>query len=108
MSACKQCGLPVQWTRIDGRWHCHNPDGEDHFDLCSKAKFERIKRTGQYFETKSRDGYVTVFKSSGVQLVRDAFRPVCGDRYEPTGLCRDCVPPWEICAKCPDGLDIHK
>lgn len=105
MSLCKQCGLEVRWLKIKGRWHCWNAGTEtDHFDLCSKAKFERIKRTGVRFEGKRQDGYLTVFKPSGVQLTRDAAKPVRGSLYAPTGLCRDCVPPWEICEDCPDRL----
>ena len=109
MRACKQCGLPVRWVRTAGRWHCHNPDGSDHWDLCSKTRFARVRRTGTPFSERRLGedvtGFKTPLKASGEALLRVAADVVTGEHYGPTGLCRDCVPPWEACAGCPDALD---
>lgn len=123
MSICKACGLPVDWKRASGtgKWQCFNAGTQtDHWDACSKAKFDRIKRTGLPFADADRvavdadgqvhrttvNGYKTPLKPSGEQLtmVRAAvIRSPC----RPSGRCRDCCPPWEVCATCPDKLQHH-
>jgi hypothetical protein len=105
MIACKQCGAPVAWKQIDGRWHCHNQDGSDHWDRCSQLRFERIKREGEYFALKNGDkGYWTHLKNSGVQFVQQTsglVRSSAGPIVE----CRQCVPPWEVCPnQCPNAI----
>lgn len=106
MSPCKQCDAPIQWVQIDGRWHCHNPDGSDHWDRCSQLRFERIKRTGEYFETKKGDkGYRTPLKRSGVQYVQQTSGMIKGKRSKALGQCRQCVPAWETCPnQCPAAI----
>ena len=102
MTRCKQCGLPVNWTKVDGKWKCHNPDGEDHWDLCSKTRFERIKREGEHFKTEFEEGYLTDLKPSGVQYVRLTAKKATGKRK--IKVCDNCVPLWEVC---PNGCPIE-
>ena len=105
MSLCKECGLEVNWTKSGRKWSCANPDGSDHWDLCSQTKFARIKRTGEYFERGKTKGYLTEFKPSGVQLVQESSGRIKGALYQPTGDCAECCAPWEICSRpCPDEL----
>lgn len=102
MSPCKQCGLPVHWTKIGRRWHCHNADGTDHWDRCSQARTARIRRTGVPFERTisgtHETGYKTPLKKSGELLMSIAVPPKGKAR---TADCRECVPPWERCDGCP-------
>ncbi len=99
MGICFECGLDVEWKRDGKRLQCFNPDGSVHWDKCSQERFERIKRTGEYFKTDCAEGYVTPFKSAGVQYTMLAAGPVGSID---TAGCNQCVPPWETCPnKCP-------
>jgi hypothetical protein len=102
---CKTCGALVDWKREAGKWQCHNAGTTvDHWDACSKNKFDRIKKTGEYFENGTTKGYITDLKPSGVQYTQQSAR-VVGDRYKPSGDCADCCPPWEVCSfPCPDAI----
>lgn len=112
MSRCKACDLDVVWKkRPDGpggkmAWQCFNPDGSVHWDKCSQEKFKRIQRTGHRFEGTRQEGYLTDLKPSGVQLTLERA-PIVRSPVRPTGKCRDCCPPWEVCAECPDKLQHH-
>jgi hypothetical protein len=104
-SACRQCGDPIQWTKVDGNWRCFNAGTEtDHWDLCSKRRAENITRTGQAFsEKRGRDvvtGFRTNLKNSGEMLTRIDGKPIKGKSYVRDDNCKQCVPPWE---KCPNG-----
>lgn len=93
MSTCKQCGLTVEWRRVDGRPQCFNPDGSIHWDLCSKTKFERIKREGEFFDQPMAAGYI---HPSKLQYTRLNAEPIRGKKYRPDRC--DCgLPPWELC-----------
>ena len=106
MSICKACGASITWKRISGKWSCLNPDGVDHWDLCSKLKFERIKATGKYFDVGDK-GYFTDLKPSGVQYTEQHSQIMQGDLYKPSGDCAGCCPPWEVCDwPCPDSLGL--
>ena len=38
-SKCKKCGLPLAWKTLEnGKWCPTNPDGSDHWDLCSATR----------------------------------------------------------------------
>lgn len=103
MTKCKQCGAAVEWKRDEsGKWMCHNAGTTtDHWDLCSKRRFDRIKETGEYFATEKSRGYFTDLKASGVQYVMQKSDMVPAKVHK-RGHCNDCVPPWEICPKpCP-------
>jgi hypothetical protein len=93
----------VRWSKPDGKWECHNPDGSDHWDLCSKTRFERIKREGEHFETAAVEGYRHPEK---VQFVRISAKPMRGKQYRESGC--DCgLPPWELCKPdCPHGIQL--
>lgn len=103
MTNCQDCGLLVQWVRKGRRWHCHNPDGTDHWDLCSKMKWKQVQATGQKFtDQKTDDGLISGFANSihGTKLSRHS-KPHKGPSRL-TGQCKACVPPWEVCSTCPD------
>ena len=100
MSTCKSCGLTIKWLKLSGKWFCHNPDGSDHWDLCSKMRFERIKATGKRFDSETESGYLTDLKHSGVQFTMQTSGVIRGENYVPNEC--DCVP-WEVCDKSPDG-----
>lgn len=109
MTNCTECGGEVEWLKIKGRWHCHNLDGSDHWDLCSKRKWQQVKETGERFENEKPDRHTIVsgYRKSihGTKLSRDARRPVKGSQYLISGKCKQCMPPWEICGTCPDRLE---
>lgn len=93
MPTCAQCGLTVRWNRVQGRWQCFNPDGSIHWDLCSKTRFERIKREGEFFDKPAAAGYVHPEK---LQYTRLNAKPIRGKEFKPDGC--DCGrPPWELC-----------
>ena len=105
MSVCKQCGYPVIWVKIEGRWHCHNEsDGADHWDLCSKVRWEKTKATGIRFDSKAAAGYAN--SVHGTKFERLNAKVKRGSRFKRHILCRECVPAWEDCPNnCP--LAIH-
>lgn len=106
MSLCRQCGSEVSWVRCGGKLLCLNPDDEtDHWDRCAALRFQRIKREGEHFKTKSEEGYRTRLKRSGVLFVHQVAKKRQGPKRI-SGNCRDCSPPWEDpCAECPDKLE---
>ena len=92
MSTCKKCGEPVTWERSGKSWRCLNPDGSDHWDLCSKVRTMRQIEAGEHFVNRRGEGYATSRRrmytriSSGVRTGRDF-----------TGACDCTTPPWEQC-----------
>lgn len=58
MTPCKKCGLPMQWTKVAGRWFGNNPDGTSHWTLCAEARNARIKREGVPFKDAEGDGFI--------------------------------------------------
>lgn len=111
---CKSCGLTVVWTLQKDpatnkeRWYCfNNGTNTDHWDLCSKTRFEKIKRTGDPFDHGDERGYYTELKPSGVQFTFQKA-VVRGVNYSHSEDCENCVPPWERCEKCPDKLELRK
>lgn len=107
MTICKQCGLPIQWKMEPGasHWQCFDLDGKIHWDTCSKARFEKIKATGEAFDYGDTKGYYTDLKSTGVQFTQETSGAVRGVNYHPSGQCKECVAPFEVCATCPDKLE---
>lgn len=94
MTPCKQCGGDVCWVQIDGRWHCHDADGSDHWDTCAKRKWKQVKSTGQRFETAKESGYRNSIH--GTKLDWIGGKVVTGKNWKRDGC--DCgLPPWEIC-----------
>lgn len=117
-ATCGQCGLPVIWKRVGAAWKCENPDGSDHWDLCSKTRFEKIRREGTFFEGKPtgmtraimpRVDYVAGYRHPlKTQFIEITARPVAGKKYRPDAC--DCGrPPWELCdPQCPHALQPRK
>lgn len=103
MSTCGQCGSTVVWLRDGDRKKCENPDGSDHWDRCSQLRFERVKRTGEFFtgtRTNSEEmklhveGYRSPFKTQLTLIRLDKL--IKGKKWKPDGC--DCgLPPWELC-----------
>jgi hypothetical protein len=100
MGQCKQCGGVVRWEKKSGRWFCFNADGSDHWDECAKRRWEKISTEGQHFEHGTEKGYE--HDELGTKYYQKSSGWKRGAQYKPTGLCRQCVPPWETCAGCPD------
>lgn len=98
MSICKACGGVIAWKRdASGKWRGLNGDGvTDHWDSCSKRKFERIKASGDYFEIEQDKGYFTNLKNSGVQYIEQHSEIFRGNKFKNVDC--DCVP-WETCPK---------
>lgn len=103
MSTCPQCGADVTWAKVGAKKLCLNPDGSDHWGLCSRLRFERVKRAGEYFHGQAHtaqgallhtEGYRAPFKTQLVLIRLD--KPVVGKNYRPDGC--DCgLPPWDLC-----------
>lgn len=104
MTHCTECKGEVNWVKEGDRWRCYNQDGSDHWDLCSKRKWEQVKATGKRFVNEKlspwerADGYKDSIH--GTKMSRHA-RAAVGD-VKFSGQCKACVPPWEVCATCPD------
>lgn len=82
MQNCRKCGLPLGFKRMpSGKLRPTNPDGSDHWDLCS---FTRFKTSGK----------PTVVKMATTKAKKFNL-PDC-----------DCPePPWEDCRHVAGGLD---
>jgi ribosomal protein S27AE len=93
---CKQCGGPVIWEQQDGRWRCYNPDYTEHWDTCSRNRWNRVAREGKRFERKQATGYVHQ-KKEKYERISSGIKH--GDRYQPRPCPHD-VPPWEDCDQC--------
>ena len=115
MSLCKQCDARVVWKQgtVPGKpkqWQCFNADSSTvHWDQCSQLRTAAIKRTGTPFYEEGMHekvwGYKTPLKKSGELLMRsEPHKAVKGTRFKHSGKCRECVPPWEVCNKCPDRI----
>lgn len=107
MSACKACGLPIKWTRIEGKWFCFNEGTTvSHLDACSQARTARIVLTGKAFTSKYEAGYETTLRKSGVLLMRQHKKAIAGTGFKLSGTCKQCVPPWEACPNgCADEIN---
>lgn len=100
MSACKQCGADVQWSKIDNRWHCHNADGSDHWDLCSKLRWEQTKATGIRLEDEYKAGYRNSVHGTKFERINALVER--GSNYREDDRCKQCVPAWQDCPNnCP-------
>lgn len=100
MTTCKQCGLEVRWVKIEGKWSCHNADGSDHWDLCSKTRFEKVRSEGKLFQVISgKDNITAEGYRSGRKTQYTMLRPaksIKGKNYiDPHCDCG--IPPWETC-----------
>jgi len=101
MTACSQCGATVKWVKDGQRWKCLNPDGSDHWDLCSKNRWGRVKREGKHFTEKRGRETVKGYDHAtlGTKLYSMEGMVVKGPLYKPVKHRRGCnVPPWEDCA----------
>lgn len=107
MSVCKQCGSSVIWLKIEGRWYCHNEsDGAEHWDTCSKVRWEQTKATGIRFDRKAAAGYAN--SVHGTKFERLSAKVKRGERFKNHPSCRECVPAWEICPnQCPNSILIN-
>lgn len=98
MSACAQCGLQITWvnegTKKRPKWQAFDPDGSVHWDRCSAARFERIKREGTFFAEPTAEGYVTRERIQFTMLRPET--PGVGKSYVPDG-CTCGLPPWDLC-----------
>jgi hypothetical protein len=102
MPYCKDCGTEISFKKLpNGKWTPCALDGGDHFDLCSKLRFARIKRDGQRFDTEPESGYVWRDPEKDRDVIkrdRMSGQGITGKNYKPTICKKDsCVPPWESC-----------
>lgn len=103
MTICKECGGEILWTKQDGRWRCFDKGTTtDHWDECSKRRWAQVKVTGERFENDVESGYENSIHGTKFDM-RSAGR-IKGANYRPTGLCKQCVPAWEVCSGCPDAF----
>ena len=103
MTLCKQCGASVSWVMIEARWHCHNADGTDHWDLCSKLRWEQTKATGVRFDRLREAGYANSVHGTKFERLNAKIRR--GSRYKSDRSCGHCVPAWDVCPNhCPIAL----
>jgi hypothetical protein len=102
MARCAKCGAEIRWERKNARWFCFNADGSDHWDACSKRRWRQVKATGERFEREDESGYANSVHGTKFDMKSSGFRR--GADYRPSGLCKNCVPPWETCPECPDAL----
>ncbi|MDZ4254113.1 MAG: hypothetical protein U1A72_16220 [Sulfuritalea sp.] len=94
MTTCKQCGLPVSWVKEQGKWKCRNPNGSDHWDLCSQTRTKRALREGIPFKEKHGHG---VRHEGRKKYMHRSAPQIVGKKYTPS--CDACaIPPWETCA----------
>lgn len=99
MATCRECGQPIAWKALPSGKYCPTElDGSDHFDKCSKVRFDRIKRDGTAFETAREAGYRVGTK---VKFTRLSSKPIRGKHYVPhtcTHATPCEIPPWDTCA----------
>jgi hypothetical protein len=105
MRACRQCGAEIRWQKQNGRWFCLNQDGTDHWDACSKKRWQQVKATGTRFEKKDGTGYANSIHGTKFDMKTSGFKR--GRDFKVSGLCKSCVPAWEVCGGCPDTLGAH-
>jgi len=117
---CWNCAAPVSfirdgavfaWMDKFGRHRCNNWKTSslrprDSFletavcDYCSNA-FER--KLTERWKKICIDCYVE--ERRGLQEYKETSTGwIAGENYKPSGLCKNCVPPWEDCLECPDRL----
>jgi hypothetical protein len=113
MSDCKSCGAPVEWKKIDGRWYCHNAGTQtDHWDSCSKRRWQQTVSTGERFDNLKLDKKRTAsgYKNSihGMKFDHIEVKSIKGKHYKPDGC--DCGrPPWELCKPdCKHAIDFKE
>ena len=95
MKPCKSCGAMVRWTKEGKRWYCYNPDGSDHWDLCSKNRWKQVVMTGERFETPTESGYSSVKHGTKFDHLCKT-PPIRGNGYK-LDSCTCGLPPWELC-----------
>ena len=100
MSTCKKCGSKVVWVLVGGRFTCQNPDGSDHWDMCSKIIFEDVKKQGKHFiECRGMEivhGYRS--KKYGEKAYLREGTHTTGKGYKPVAHKEGCnVLPWDDC-----------
>lgn len=115
---CWNCAIPVRfvldgavfaWMDDSGRHHCKGKSSAprprddimetEHCAYCAK-QFER--KLTERWKTKCpacwREENTLPVPAKPRYLIR-------GENYKPTGLCKQCVPPWEVCPiGCPDAF----
>jgi hypothetical protein len=95
-----QCSSKVLWKQENGTWRCENPDGSDHWDLCSQERWKKISKRGKRFIKEDRSGY----KFNGKEkLDWMKSREIVGEDYKESG-CNCDIPPWEAC---PHSFDMQ-
>lgn len=86
LSKCEECGLPLKFIQKPGKggvlkyWPV-NPDGTDHFDLCSAIKAKRV-------------GYITAEGLPNMDRMNELHPPVFKRSRYTHGWCGP-VPPWD-------------
>jgi hypothetical protein len=103
VAICKQCGGRVEWKKQNDRWICENQDGSDHWDLCSARRWQQVKATGVRFDHELESGYAGSIHGTKFERKSSGWRR--GENFKLSGLCQNCVPPWEDCPNgCPDAF----
>lgn len=103
MAKCKKCDSDIDWKQVNGKWLCHNAGTtRDHWDLCSKLTFDKMKSSGVFFKEGNKEGYIL---PNGHKYVTRQSVTIRGKDYKPSGDCAGCCAPWEVCSwPCPDEI----
>lgn len=100
MATCQACGGELRWVRIGDRWHGQNPDGSDHWDLCSQRKLQHFQKHGTEFANERERGLKVPTKQAlngkTVQMLERVAKVIKGKHYKPSA-CSCGLPPWESC-----------
>lgn len=100
---CKQCGGTITFRKLpNGKWCPTEPNGSDHFDVCSQRRTETFMREGKRFEGVRMDGQIVSGYRIGNEFRahhRTTGKSITGKLYKPIECAAPCgLPPWEICA----------
>jgi hypothetical protein len=94
--ACRKCGLPLAFkVGPNGKLWPINPDGSDHFDVCSKGRSAHVRKIGRPFETEHEAGFI--MPDGKRHLTRQSGKAIVGLLHAPS-RCASGVPPWELCS----------
>lgn len=98
-TTCEKCGNKIEWLKEGKKWFCRNPDGTDHWDLCTQSINDHYKNNGSVYSQKikkeTEHGFMVAgvkrkFSTSGITIKGKGYRPVMHN-----GSCH--ALPWEEC-----------
>lgn len=91
MSKCKDCGLPLAFTKINGKQFPTNPDGSDHWDLCSQTRTAKAMEKGVPFNGRDGSGFIVDGKEM-FMIMSSGWKT--GKQYKEQPFSES--PPWNV------------